>query len=163
VHAAAEEGNSLIPVRTLPGIEEYDYLSLLAAHQGGGSLPDTGVDRRTFHRLLSGALKAWAAGELRGVEPYPVFRDRCAAALAALLREAGRARHAVLFGSAGSLAAAMQSALGLADWDLLRLKLTFFNSGVSSLLFDGETVTIESLNTVGHLEQPAFMQLITHR
>ena len=66
-------------------------------------------------------------------------------------------------GSAGSLAAAMQPALGLADWDLLRLKLTFFNTGVSSLLFDGETVTIESLNTVSHLEQPAFTQLITHR
>jgi broad specificity phosphatase PhoE len=163
VQAAAEEGNSLIPVRSLPGIEEYDYLALLAAHQGGGSPPDTGIDRRAFHRLLSGALKAWAAGELRGVEPYPVFRDRCAAALAALLREAGRGRHAVLFGSAGSLAAAMQSALGLADWDLLRLKLTFFNSGVSSLLFDGEALTIESLNTVSHLEQPAFMQLITHR
>ena len=42
------------------------------------------------------------------------------------------------------------------------VKLTFFNTGVSSLLFDGETVTIESLNTVSHLEQPAFTQLITH-
>ena len=43
-------------------------------------------------------------------------------------------------------AAAMQPALGL-----------------SSLLFDGETVTIESLNAVSHLEQPAFTHLITHR
>jgi bisphosphoglycerate-dependent phosphoglycerate mutase len=40
---------------------------------------------------------------------------------------------------------------------------TFYNSGVSSLLFDGETVTIESLNTVSHLEQPGFMHLITQR
>jgi hypothetical protein len=31
------------------------------------------------------------------------------------------------------------------------------------LLFDGETLTIESLNAVGHLEQPAFAHLITHR
>ena len=163
VQAAAEEGGSLLPVQPLPGIEEYDYLSLLAAHQGVGSLPDAVEDRRAFHRRLSGALRAWAAGELRGVEPFPIFRDRCAAALAGLLRETGRGRNAVLFGSAGSLAAAMQPALGLADWDLLRLKLTFFNSGVSSLLFDGETLTIESLNTVSHLEQPAFTQLITHR
>ena len=163
VHAAAEQGGSALPVHSLPGIEEYDHLSLLLAHQGVGSLPDASEDRRAFHRQLSGALQAWAAGELSAVEPFPIFRDRCAAALAKLLRDAGRGRNVVLFGSAGSLAAAMQPALGLADWDLLRLKLTFFNSGVSSLLFDGETVTIESLNAVSHLEQPAFTQLITHR
>jgi broad specificity phosphatase PhoE len=163
VHAAAEEGGIPLPVKALPGIEEYDHLALLAAHQGVGGLHDAVEDRRAFHRRLSAALKAWVAGELREVEPFPVFRDRCAAALATLLRDAGRGRNVVLFGSAGSLAAAMQPALGLADWDLLRLNLTFFNSGVSSLLFDGETVTIESLNAVSHLEQPAFTQLITHR
>ncbi len=163
VHAAAEEGGSPLPVQSLPGIEEYDHHSLLLAHQGVGSLSDASEDRRAFHRRLSGTLKAWATGELRGVEPFPIFRDRCAAALATLLRDAGRGRIVVLFGSAGSLAAAMQPALGLADWDLLRLKLTFFNSGVSSLLFDGETVTIESLNAVSHLEQPGFTHLITHR
>ena len=163
VQAAAEEGGTPLPVQLLPGIEEYDHLALLAAHQDIVSLPEAVEDRRVFHQRLSRALKAWAAGELRDVEAFPMFRDRCAAALAALMRDAGRGRNAVLFGSAGSLAAAMQPALGLADWDLLRLKLTFFNSGVSSLLFDGETVTIESLNAVSHLEQPAFTQLITHR
>ncbi len=163
VLATAEAGGSPLPVQSLPGIEEYDHRSLLLAHQGVGSWPDASEDPRAFHRRLSGALKAWAAGELREVEPFPIFRDRCAAALAALLRDAGRGRDIVLFGSAGSLAAAVQPALGLADWDLLRLKLTFFNSGVSSLLFDGETVTIESLNSVSHLEQPAFTHLITHR
>ena len=131
--------------------------------EGGDPAPDAGGDRRAFHRHLSRALKAWAAGELRDVEPFPVFRERCAAALAALMRNAGRGSTAVLFGSAGSLAAAMQPALGLGDWELLRLKLTFFNTSVSSLLFDGETVTIESVNAVSHLEQPAFTQLITHR
>jgi len=163
VKAAAEQGGPELPVRTLAGIEEYDHLGLLAAHQGSGPLPDAAEDRREFHRRLSVALKAWTAGELHEIEPFASFRERCVAALAALLRDVGRGRNAVLFGSAGSLAAAMQPALGLADWDLLRLKLTFYNTGVSSLLFDGETVTIESLNTLSHLEQPAFTQLITHR
>jgi broad specificity phosphatase PhoE len=163
VKAAAEDSGIALPVKELPSLEEYDHLSLLAAHQGATGVPAAIEDRRAFHRNLSGALRAWAAGELPEVEPFPIFRDRCAAALSTLMRETGRGRNAVVFGSAGSLAAAMQPALGLADWDLLRLKLTFFNSGVSSLLFDGETVTIESLNTVSHLEQPAFTQLITHR
>ena len=163
VQAAAEHGGITLPVKALPGMEEYDHSALLAAHQGSGAPPDATGDRAVFHHQLSAALKAWAAGELQQVEPFPVFRDRCAAALVMLLRAAGRARTTVLFGSAGSLAAAMQPALGIANWELLRLKLTFFNTGVSSLLFDGETVTIESLNTVSHLEQPGFMPLITHR
>jgi broad specificity phosphatase PhoE len=163
VNTAAEAGEIPLPVKALPGFEEYDHLALLAAHQGSSSQPDDMEDRRAFHQRLSRALRAWAAGELRDVESFAGFRDRCAAALATLMRDTGRGRNAVLFGSAGSLAAAMQPVLGLADWDLLRMKLTFFNSGVSSLLFDGEAVTIESLNAVSHLEQPAFTQLITHR
>ena len=163
VRAASEEGGPSLPVRLVPGLEEYDYRGLLAATPESRAPLETGSDRRQFHDWLSAALRAWAAGELRGVEPYAAFRDRCATALATLLGDIGRGRNAVLFGSAGSLAAAMQPALGLGDWDLLRLNLTFFNSGVSSLLFDGETITIETMNTVSHLEQPAFTHLITHR
>jgi len=163
VRALAEAGGDVLPVQLLPGIEEYDHRSLLTAHLGRNPVTDPAGDRRESFRELASALKAWAAGELRGVEPYGCFRDRCAAALTVLLREIGRGRSAVVFGSAGSLAAAMQPALGLPDRDLLRLKLTFYNSGVSSLLFDGETLTIESLNAVSHLEQPAFMHLITQR
>ncbi|MDH4259645.1 MAG: histidine phosphatase family protein [Gammaproteobacteria bacterium] len=163
VRATADAGGLPRQVQIRPGFEEYDYLALLAAQDGAGSVPDTLEDHRVFDRRLSTALGAWAQGELRGVVPYPVFRDRCAAALATLMVDAGRGRSAVLFGSAGSLAAAIQPVLGLADRELLRLKLTFFNTGVSSLLFDGDTVTIESLNSVSHLEQPAFTQLITHR
>jgi broad specificity phosphatase PhoE len=149
-------------VTTLPGVEEYDHRALLAAQDGGSPQPDT-ADPRQFHRRLARVLQAWTDGELAGIEEFASFRARCAAALAALLAEAGRSSHAVLFASAGSLAAAMQPALGMGDRELMRLKLTFYNSGVSCLLFDGETLTIESLNAVSHLEQPAFTQLITHR
>ncbi len=163
VQASVEQGGAPHAVRSLAGIEEYDHEALLAAHKGHGAASAAALDRRDFHHRLSAALRAWATGELGSVPPFGIFRDRCRAALESLLRESGHGRTVVLFGSAGSLAAAMQPALGLADWDLLRLKLTFFNTGVSSLLFDGETVTIESLNAVSHLEQPAFTQLITHR
>lgn len=162
VQALAGEGGDVLPVQTLPGIEEYDHRALLAALDGGRPQPES-QDRREFHRRLSRALYAWIDGGLAGVEDYAHFRDRCAAALTRLLAETGRGVDAVIFGSAGSLAAAMQPALGMADRALMRLKLTFYNSGVSCLLFDGETLTIESLNAVSHLEQPVFTHLITHR
>lgn len=162
VQALAGEGGIALPVQALPGIEEYDHRALLAAHESGRPRPEP-QDRREFHRALSEALHAWIGGELAGVEEYARFRARSAAALTRLLAETGRGVSAVLFGSAGSLAAAMQPALGMPDHALMRLKLTFYNTGVSCLLFDGETLTIESVNAVSHLEQPAFAHLITHR
>jgi hypothetical protein len=45
----------------------------------------------------------------------------------------------------------------------VRLKLIFCDTGVSCLLCDGETLTIASLNSIGHLERPALASLITHR
>lgn len=162
VKAMTVESGVALPVRTLAGLEEYDHRALLAALDGGQPGPES-TDRREFHRRLSQALYAWVEGGLAGVEDYAHFRDRCAAALTQLLAETGRGGHAVVFGSAGSLAAALQPALGMADRALMRLKLSFYNSGVSCLLFDGETLTIESLNAVSHLEQPAYSHLITHR
>lgn len=160
--ALGEAGGAVMDVRTLPGVQEYDHRALLAAFDGGASQPEP-ADRREFHHRLARALEAWLGGELAGIEDFASFRVRCASALTALLADTGRGGHAVLFASAGSLAAAMQPALGMGDRELMRLKLTFYNSGVSCLLFDGETLTIESLNAVSHLEHPAFTQLITHR
>ena len=157
-----DQGGAVLEPRALAGFEEYDHRALLDAHVPGGSRPNS-QDPRDFHRRLTGALMAWTDGSIAGFERYDAFRQRCATALAALLAATGRGRTAVLFASAGSLAAAMQGALGIGDRDAVRLKLTFYNTGVSCLLWDGETITIESLNAVSHLEHPAFLRMITHR
>lgn len=157
-----EPGGIVLEPRALAGFEEYDHRALLDAHDPGGHRADS-QHPRDFHRRLMGALMAWTGGSIAGIEPYDVFRQRCATALAALLAATGRGRTAVLFASAGSVVAAMQGALGVGDRDAVRLKLTFYNTGVSCLLWDGETITIESLNTVSHLEHPAFLRMITHR
>ncbi len=148
--------------RELPGFEEYNHRALLEAH-GGDGLHAASADPREFHRRLTQALAAWTEGRLAGFEPYDEFRARCASALDALLAATGRGRTAVLFASAGSIAAAMQGALGVGDRHAVRLKLTFYNTGVSCLLWDGETITIESVNAVSHLEHPSFTRMITHR
>lgn len=148
--------------RELPGFEEYNHRALLEAHDGAG-LRTAPADPRAFHRRLSGALAAWTEGRLAGFEPYREFRARCTGALASLLAATGRGRTAVLFASAGSIAAAMQDALGIGDRDAVRLKLTFYNTGVSCLLWDGAALTIESVNAVSHLEHPEFTRMITHR
>lgn len=160
--AFGEPGGAALEPRELTGFEEYNHRALLDAHEGGDDRAES-KDPREFHRRLTRALAAWTDGSIAGFESYGAFRQRCAAALAALLAATGRGRTAVLFASAGSMAAAMQDALGIGDRDAVRLKLTFYNTGVSCLLWDGETITIESLNAVSHLENPAFTRMITHR
>lgn len=158
--ASAGKEDAPAAVRHLPGIEEYDHVALIAAHAGPAGIPR---DARDLHGRLVPALQAWVEDRLEGVERFADFRARCSAALAGAIGITGRGRQAVLFASAGSLAAAMQSFLGVGDRDLLRLQLTFYNTGVSCLLSDGERVTIESVNTIGHLEQPGLLPLVTHR
>jgi len=160
--AFGHPGGATLEPCELPGFEEYNHRALLEAHAGGSDAAGA-KDSREFHRRLTRALAAWADGSLAGFEPYDAFRKRCAAALAALLAATGRGRSAVLFASAGSIGAAMQGPLGLGDRDAIRLKLGFYNTGVSCLLWDGEAITIESVNTVSHLENPAFTRMITHR
>jgi broad specificity phosphatase PhoE len=160
--AFGDPGGAVPESRAIAGFEEYDHRALLDAHDSCGGRSDS-RDPREFHRRLSRALAAWTDGSIAGFERYDAFRQRCAAALESLLACTGRGRTAALFASAGSLAAAMQAALGMGDRDAVRLKLTFYNTGVSCLLWDGETLTIESLNTVSHLEHPAFLRMITHR
>lgn len=160
VRAAAAAADAAAAVRRLPGIEEYDHLALIAAHAGPAGIPG---DPRDLHGRLVPALQAWVEDRLDGVERFADFRARCSAALATAIGMTGRGRQSVLFASAGSLAAAMQSFLGVGDRDLLRLKLNFYNTGVSCLLSDGQRVTIESVNAIGHLEQPELLPLITRR
>ena len=160
--AFGDDGGTALAPRELPGFEEYDHRALLEAHDGSG-LRAASTDPREFHRRLTQALAAWTEGRLAAFEPYGDFRARCAAALAALLAAAGRGRAAVLFASAGSIAAAIQGALGIGDRDAVRLKLTFYNTGVTCLLWDGEAITIESVNAVSHLENPSSIRMITHR
>lgn len=165
--AGIAAGGQCPQVRVVAGLEEYDHEALVAAfaRHSGGSVDPAALrhDRRAFHRHLVRALEAWATQGLGDFEPYAAFRDRCAAALVGIMGEVGRGRTAIVFGSAGSLAAGIQPIIGLGDWDLLRLKFNFYNTGVIRLLFNGETSVVESFNSIAHLEQPGATHLITQR
>lgn len=154
-------------VEVIDGLEEYDHVALLRAYAvKAGALAELGNlngNRKAFHRFIERALEAWVTGELPEFGPFSAFRDPCVAALDRLMRQIGRGQTAVVFGSAGSLAAAIQPIIGLGDWDLLRLKLNLHNTGVIKLLFNEESAAIESINSLSHLEQPGMARLITHR
>ncbi len=169
IFASASRGESTtIPaVTVVPGLEEYDHEALIEQYGllSGNDVSSVSIrrDRRSFHDLLTRALRAWVDGRIPGPEPFSAFRQRCETGLEDVIQAVGRGGSAVLFGSAGSLAVAIQRILGLGDWNMLRLKLNFYNSGVSKLLFNDRERVIESINSIAHLEQPDALRLITHR
>ncbi len=153
-------------IRIVDGLEEYDHQALLRSYrQWSGQGTDAAVvlDRKAFHRELTAALMAWVQGDLAGVENYADFRQRSVSAINGLLASLGRSENAVVFGSAGSLAAALQPLLGIDDAAAMQLKLNFYNSSVCSLLHDGQQATLECLNSIAHLEHPDHLQLVSHR
>lgn len=165
--ALAGEGLDRPRVETVAGLEEYDHEALLARYAAlHPDAPDFAAcwrDRRILHRALERALAAWTEEGVPGFVAFAEFRERCAAALAGLMDAIGRGREAVLFASAGSLAAAMQPLLGIGDWPAMRLTLTFYNTGVSRILFSASGAAVESINGVPHLERPGMLHLITQR
>lgn len=167
VAALASEGVAAPAIETVPGLEEYDHVALLDgfARLNAGT-PDFAAcwrDRRILHRTLERALAAWTGEGVEGYGAFAGFRDRCATALSGVMRSIGRGRDAVLFASAGSLAAAMQPVLGIGDWPAMRLTLDFYNTGVSRILFTESSASVESINGIAHLERPGTLHLITKR
>jgi broad specificity phosphatase PhoE len=167
VAALAAEGVVAPALETVPGLEEYDHVALLDgfARLNAGT-PDFAAcwrDRRVLHQTLQRALAAWTGEGVRGYGAFAGFRDRCAAALDGIMRRIGRGREAVLFASAGSLAAAMQPVLGIGDWPAMRLTLDYYNTGVSKVLFTEASASVESINGIAHLERPGMLDLITKR
>jgi broad specificity phosphatase PhoE len=154
-------------VTVIEGLEEYDHVALLRSYaarvNGQADLAALNGNRKAFHRFIERALECWASGELPDLEPYSEFRNRCVGALDRLMRQVGRGRTAVVFASAGSLAAAIQPIIGLSDRDLLRLKLNFHNTGITKVLFNDDAAVIESVNAVPHLEQPGLSHLVSQR
>jgi len=163
----ARTGRAAEGITTLAGIEEYDHEALLDRHAaacpGAPAFVDCWRDRKVLQRTLEQALDAWTGPGVAGYPEFAEFRARCAAALAGLMRSVGRGQAAMLFGSAGSLGAALQPVLGLGDRELMRLTLNFYNTGVTTLLFNATAAAIESINAVAHLERPDTLPLITKR
>ncbi len=167
VAALEAEGVAAPAIETVPGLEEYDHVALLDGFARlNAGVPDFAAcwrDRRVLHRTLEQALAAWTGEGVEGYGAFAGFRTRCAAALAGVMLSIGRGREAVLFASAGSLAAAMQPLLGIGDWPAMRLTLDFYNTGVSRVLFTEAGASVESINGIAHLERPGTLHLITKR
>ena len=135
-------------VRRDPGWNEYDVPGLIA----GLPSPAENGNRR-FQAEFEAALSAWLDGGVStdNVEPWPAFRDRVVHALARVM-EGAAGRRVVVFTSGGPIGLCIQQSLGAPDRAFLDVHWRGRNSAVTEFVFTRERFTLDSFNSLAHLE-----------
>jgi broad specificity phosphatase PhoE len=169
------------------GFNEYDHDAVLHCYRPEFAQPGevrrfiaaTGNGNRVFQQIFEDAMARWMSGvhDAEYREPWPVFRQRCIAALTRLVQASGGSQTAVVFTSGGTIATLCQHVLRMPDPQMFALNWTLVNSAVTKLYHratpgtpaegnDGAQPRILSLgylNNYAHLEVTDDAQAITYR
>jgi len=127
-----------------------------------GESAQSGARRKTFQKLFEAVITKWVAGEVAaaGIESWHDFCSRVERGLAQVVRDTPPAASAVVFTSAGTIAAAMRRALHLSDEDTLQMTWRSRNTSYSEFLASGERFTLSTFNAHPHLNGDG---LLTYR
>lgn len=168
----AEAGAAPADVRTHAAFDEYPAEPLitrvladdaLRARVGGADLAALGAGgdsaKRAFQQIFQRVTLGYVRGDwdamLDGLETWTAFRERVAAGLREVIREAGRGRTVVVMTSGGPMAAAAGQALGLDDERTLELSWRIRNAALVELLWRSDdadgTLTLDVFNAHPHL------------
>ena len=121
--------------------------------------------RRAFQELFTTAMQRWTSNQHADyAEAWPVFQQRCRAALHAAAEESGPTW---IFTSGGTISVLLQAVLGISDQRIFDLNASLVNSGLTRLYSrqrDGSThFSLSTLNSAVHLEVHQAPALISYR
>jgi broad specificity phosphatase PhoE len=171
--ACAAHGHPLAPPNVVVELDEHDAVNLmgtllpvLAAEDAGIRALAMAVARgespseADLLLAFKGVAHRWVKGDLPhgDVEPWAAFRARVVRAMAAVAaagsEEPGaHPRKALVFTSAGVIAAAVGAALELQDEKTVDLTVAPFNASVTELAFAEGGWTLRTFNTTPHLRE----------
>jgi len=163
-HAGICEGMGVdLQPLALPGLDEYDSAAVIATvHPQPLAKPDTPEVYRQHFRLLRDGLTQWMNGVVspQGMPTYEAFRQGVVAAL-----DHVRSQHTgnvLLVSSGGPIATAVGHVLGTTPETTIALNLRIRNSAVTEFVFTPKRHTLETFNTLPHLDQPDHASWITY-
>ncbi len=115
-----------------------------------------------IEKLFRRVSTMWVQKEFdaEGIEDWSRFSGRVRDALAETRNHGRRGAHVVVVTSAGPVAVALQTALGLDEVTTLELSWLVRNTACSEFLFSGDRFSLWSFNTTPHLSDAA---MITYR
>jgi broad specificity phosphatase PhoE len=138
--------------------DEYDHLGLLTRFMRA-ELPDgrPPSSSREMQRLLDAALLTWVGqgGPPDHSDGWPAFSGGATAALDDLLGGLDKGRDAVVFTSAGVIAAVCAALLGLPAEGFVALNRVAVNGAVTKLVAGSGGTSLLTFNEHGHLDAGA--------
>jgi len=113
-------------------------------------------ENRAFQRMFEAAMTSWLEGaaEIDGVESWPAFRSRISDALQRLMAGPPGRRVAV-FTSGGPIGFAVHWALKAPARSFLDVNWRIRNTSVTHFVFDRSRLTLDSFNSIPHLDEAA--------
>lgn len=171
-HCVAEAGQFWPRLQSIPEFNEYDaggitgklipalaerdetFRGLLAAFEANKHAPDR---NRHFQKMFEAVTSAWLGGELevQGVESWSAFRARVQSALQRILGAPGSGRSVAIFTSGGVIGATVQTVLDAPEPQALGINWRVKNCSLTEFTFGGGRISLDSFNTIPHLEDPA--------
>ncbi len=117
--------------------------------------------QNNFQRLFEAVTNLWIEGQISatGVEHYDDFHRRVCMGLKKITENHQNGRSVLAFSSVGPITVILQQALGLDHAAALHLGWRLRNCTLNQFLFSGERLTLDSFNSVAHLEP----QHVTYR
>lgn len=159
-------------LRTLPGLDDHDALSLVRASVGALSddvevvalrremLEASSRQERSdcFQRLFEAVVLRWLQGDFepQGVETWPQFRARVLSCVETMTAGQPANARLVAFSSSGPLAVLLQRALHTDDATSYRVAWRLRNTSLSSFELDQRgRFGLDSFNALPHLPDPS--------
>ncbi len=117
---------------------------------------------RNFQRMFEPLLLHWQSrpADDPSLESWPAFRLRVEKAVRRIVEECDSGRRVVVFTSGGFIGGATRLALSAPDHSALELAWRLRNASLTEFVFTQNRFTLDSFNSVPHLEDSA---LWTHR
>jgi broad specificity phosphatase PhoE len=146
-----------------PGLNEYDSEAVIASvHPGQHAKPVTPEAYRAHFRLLREGLRQWANGAVTppGMPRYSDFLQGICAAL-----DHVRSQHSgnvLLVSSGGPIATAVAQILGTSPEAFIELNMRIRNTAVSEFAFNPKRHSLQTFNTLPHLDAPQLAQWISY-
>ena len=146
-----------------PGLNEYDSDAVIAAvHPAPHAKPITPEAYRAHFRLLREGLLQWASGSVvpAGMPSYSEFVKGICAALNHV-----RSQHSgnvLLVSSGGPISTAVAQILGASPEAFIELNMRLRNTAVSEFVFNPKRYSLQTFNTLPHLDAPQFADWISY-
>ncbi len=158
-HEAASVGAPIL----WKGLNEYDSEAVIAAiHPHPLEKPDTPELYRHHFRLLRDGLTQWMNGVVspKGMPSYPQFLAGVTSALDHIRQNFDGP--VLIVSSGGPIATAVGHVLGTTPETTIELNLRIRNSSVTEFNFNPKRHTLQTYNTLPHLDQPDHAPWITY-